>query len=386
MVGFMIKLCISLIVSFIATGIIVFRINKAKPGIAPQSVVTLPPEGVYPAEIGYILKHCIIDHDIAAIFARWMCDGTVGVEQGKNLTDTYLIKNKIDKNSPRYQILIYNEIFRNTDRISLDKITSAYPNLVSDTKKRIALKYDEKRTRILSKPIMILQDAVMCAAAFPFAFLVGYGVNANLGAVWLSALIGAAVFLAAYYLNTVFCMMMRYKKAYDFEENKPKKTEYKRLEKKTLYFLTAVAAAFYGVLIGTYFVFGKDGFLSFFAVITTLAGWLCSPTIERLSERGTELTAELNSFKNYMKNTSAFREKAEFRFHSEPNYFNLVLPYAYSMGVGGSWLNAEIYADKPVLPYIEQTDGEKIFSVSFIELSAMFVKALRVKPDKNTKS
>ena len=386
MFNFFIKLCVGIIIAVFALRLIIPKINKTKPGLAPQSVITLPPENVYPPEIGYILKQCIIDHDVTAIFVQWICSGAVTVEPGNNLSDTYLIKNGIDKASPLYQILIYNELFRNKDKIPLSKITSAYPKIVSDTKKRIAVKYDEMNTRILSKPVMILQDAVMCAAAFPFALLIGYGVNAALNTLWLSALIGAAVFFAGYYLNTRYCKMIRYRRAYNSEENKNRKNEYRKLEKRTLYILTAEAAAFYGVLIGAYFVFGKDGFLSVFAFAAAITGWACTPPIERLSERGAQLFSELNSFKNFMKNISAFREKAEFRFHSEPGYFNLVLPYAYAMGVSNAWLNTEIYADKAALPSIEHKESEKVFSVAFIELTAMFVKALKVKPDKNAKT
>lgn len=383
---FFIKICAGIIIAAAALRLVVMRIKREKPGLAPLRVITLPPEGVYPCETGYILRQYTDARDIASIFVQWMCDGSVIIEKGDGLNDTYLVKNKLDKSAPRYQILIYNELFRHTDKIPLALITSIYPSILKDTAKRIFIKYDEKHTRIFSKPIMIMQDAVLCAAAFPTALLIGLGVNESLDTLWLSALIGAAVFFAAYYLNARHCKTVRLKKAAKRSVDKNQVKRLYRLEKKARRLWLAGTVVLYAAVCSACILVYEYGILSVLAAITDIAALCIASKLESRSELGLKLRDELYSFKNYMANASAYSEKAEFRFNTEPGYYYRLLPFAYVLGVSNSWLNMSIYGDKKLLPPIEENVGEQLFSDTFTELTAMFVKCLSIKPAKTPRT
>lgn len=292
----------------------------------PLKCTGLKPERVGAAELGYIISGQVSRRDVAALLLKWLCDGTVNADVAAD--DIYLFKGNADiKSAPLYEQMLYNELFRERDTLPLSRLSQLCPRAVKETEKRIALSFESLSARVFSRPFLIMQDAVTFAAAFPLTLAAGVCINDLIALPWLSALLAACVFVAAYSLNSAYCKLKSLSEINSKSDLRPKFILW------TILMIAFMSAA--GILCA---LSPRFGFYAFAGVCADIVIVPTTPYFRKYTEKGERERAEIDSLAAFFANPGRNLEKLAYRFDTIDSYFFEMLPYAWRLGLANIWL------------------------------------------------
>ncbi|MBN2627461.1 MAG: DUF2207 domain-containing protein, partial [Spirochaetales bacterium] len=287
-----------------------------------------PPEGLTPAEIGYVIDGSVDNKDVTSLIIYWAQKGYLAIETERDKKDrtSGLEMVKLadpDPDSRSYEKKIFKELFAagTGDRVSTKDLTNRFYKTVQWGTVNITKWFTESKERaiyakntggpaflaglmgflsffmilleafhgIQGKGPMTILAAVLSAVIMVFYMIVGRGIN-NKGRDGSGAL-GVGIVLSLVFtgglgvLSVLFWKIVLYK------------------------YLAAAAAAF-----------------------------LCALFAALMSKRtphGDELLGKVLGFREFIK--EAEKDKLETLFESNPSYFYDILPYAMVLGLSSKW-------------------------------------------------
>ncbi len=281
-----------------------------------------PPEGMNPAEVGYVMDGTADKKDLLSLIIYFADKGYIAIEE-IDKKDFIITKLKeIDGNEKNFAQTLFIGLFRKGDSVRVSELDEEFGDNYLTAHEQLYGHYYKKKNRQISLTSSILQ---LVAAVF----LVMAEVITLVCAQWYSGLIIPTILGALAIFATAIVLainMVRTNKIHTMSKKK------KLVGGAITWTIQVVAVALYSYAIATML-----GIIWFTAVLFALIFGACVAVIQmqQRTKRSIELMGKLLGLKNFIE--TAELDRINMLVEENPNYFYNILPYAYVMGLTDKW-------------------------------------------------
>ncbi|HBU12034.1 MAG TPA: hypothetical protein DEB31_04705, partial [Clostridiales bacterium] len=349
-------------VFMLAAALVLFLLfrRKKKP---IRTIEFYPPEGMTPADIGFIVDGVTDDRDVLALLIYWADMGYIEIDAPEKYEVTFIKKQELPAEANEYEQLMWNQLFTKGEICRADQLTVAFYETLQMTKTRIKTKFEEEKNRVFLKKSQMLQDLVSMLAAFPVAAMAGITLYINGFSTVSTIIIAAVIFFAGYGAVSLFVGFVRGLQS----ERRQKQVE------RLIAFLLITAGMDALVIL---FCYETLGAYSFIAPVCALIMALMTPFFTKRTERGLYWQGRILGLREFILRVEL--DKLNMLVEENPQYFYHILPYAYVLGLTDRWAKQfEALALQP--PSWYYGDGWSTFSsvyfTSLLMRNMMFVRA-----------
>ncbi len=288
-----------------------------------KTVEFYPPEGITPAEAGYIIDTVVDDKDVVSLIIYWASKGYLAIEPvGKE--DFKLIKLKELEHSPNgYEKGMFYKIFDLRDTVMISELKERFYTQIAEVKMKIRKHYATKerhlysrRTAWLGKMVSFLSGLLIFATIFQPLFA---SVDSIVTAVVLSFFCTMLIFIPVNMLESIVTKWYVTKKA-----------------KKTATLIAFLVVSIVIMLAYIGFMWWRGMLLTGASVAaSTILTGILGIFMRKRTHFGNDILGKLVGFKNFLE--FAEKDRIERLVEENPSYFYDVLPYAYVLGVSDKW-------------------------------------------------
>ncbi len=303
----------SIILGLYLIGLIVFVILNRRKSIV-EVVEFSAPDGMTPADAGYVIDKTIDDKDISALLIYFANKKYLYVDKKDDVVLLKKLKDA-DENMKSYEKTLFNAIFAKNDEINLKDL----PNLVHPSSAMI-------KNQIKTENNQKYFNSKMSSASM-----------------WLTLGITAVLIFLSYFFGngggfSIFCGVVIFIIGTIFSSVESKIYVQKRLKGIILYIIGIILFIIFAILNILFSI--NDLYITLLIAITTilcLLTYILCPFIEYRTEEGRKVLGRLLGLKRYIE--LAEKEKMEKMVEENPELFYKVLPYAYVLNVSNEWID-----------------------------------------------
>lgn len=330
-----------LILSFCIIFILLMRLKSSSKSKDIVSPVTFnPPDGITPAEIGYLVDEVVDREDVVSLYLYLASKGYIKIEEGEDKNDTTITSIKVPENEPDFVNEFYKALFESLDNESIGRKCN-----IEDAGKEIGESYNKIRANIewnfkgekaiYSKASESLENFAIkigCIGFFATALLAAYRSSVILDFDILS-IIGILVFSIP--VMAIWAFLFKY------------------LRKKIIYIKSKNVAkgtagiVFSGILYMAYLIgfdvliyfTGKDDtpiYIYPAIMIYALILPFLIIGIRKRSDYNRKMYGEILGFRNFIETAEV--DKINELVEENPSYFYDILPYAYVFKLTDKWV------------------------------------------------
>ncbi|MDD3186463.1 MAG: DUF2207 domain-containing protein [Anaerostipes sp.] len=293
-----------------------------------KTVEFYPPEGMTPAELGYIIDGRVDKQDVISLIMYHAQKGYLTIEEEKKGKKPSFILHK-QKNLPtdakKFEKTFFDGIFAKAidGTVHLDDLGDDFYQKFSDTKEDISISFEDyKENNIFEKSANYVRYIAMILV------VVGYGLGAFLASQICGDMEQILLFVIALipFLGAIFFACETIDKRYV-------STKGKKIFHGILTILLTILGFVLTIVMYQQTLNGyKEGIL--YAVMPVVGVWaICF--MGRRTVRGAELLGKTLGFQDFLK--KAEKSRLELLVEENPAYFYDILPYAYVLGVSDKW-------------------------------------------------
>lgn len=303
----------SIILGLYLIGLIVFVILNRRKSIV-EVVEFSAPDGMTPADAGYVIDKTIDDKDISALLIYFANKKYLYVDKKDDVVLLKKLKDA-DENMKSYEKTLFNAIFAKNDEINLKDL----PNLVHPSSAMI-------KNQIKTENNQKYFNSKMSSASM-----------------WITLGITAVLIFLSYFFGngggfSIFCGVVIFIIGTIFSSVESKIYVQKRLKGIILYIIGIILFIIFAILNILFSI--NDLYITLLIAITTilcLLTYILCPFIEYRTEEGRKVLGRLLGLKRYIE--LAEKEKMEKMVEENPELFYKVLPYAYVLNVSNEWID-----------------------------------------------
>lgn len=287
-----------------------------------ETVEFYAPEGMDPAQAGYIADGMSDSKDLIALIMYWADQGFLHIiEQDKKLSLKKLAD--LPQDRPVYQHTIFQGLFQSGDYIEIDSLKNTFYKHLETGKSQLQGKYQDQifessgRIATIGAIVLSLLPLVVSLLRSLYVGLFNDGEMFLFGA-------GISAFI---YFSCLTALLL----------NKAKwriRSSFKRVFLVVILLPVMLLCQLAIAWLTGYTTYDPMGT----AWIAAVCSLLCLPFIIFMGRKtvyGEQLFARLMGFRNFM--MTAEKSRIEMLVHDNPSYFYNVLPYAYALGVTDKW-------------------------------------------------
>ncbi|MGI6665163.1 MAG: DUF2207 family protein [Christensenellaceae bacterium] len=297
--------------------------HPAEPLVTP--VAFYPPEGLNPAEAGYIIDGVASGRDITSLIYYWAAKGYLSIELLEN--DDFILhkKGNLNETHPAYEHQMFAALWQygaEEDQVSSAELTHSFYTEINQTTRRLRSSFTGTRklrntkTFLFSVLLGILFPVVMGIILISLSFAGFYpevGILAG----------------GAFTLSLVFVFSM---------QTVLQNNRYKALTAGNIF--SAIFVALFALGSVYFFVSVYAGaLLPLWSVLLIAIGLLLlsifAPFLSRRTPFGHHVFGLLLGFRNFIK--TAEKPQLEMLLNEDPEYYYNILPYAQVLGVSSIW-------------------------------------------------
>lgn len=296
-------------------------------GRDPQVVRTVefyPPEGVTPAELGYIIDGAVDSKDIVSLIIYWANEGYLTIREDSDKEFTLIKKKELPDTAKTYEFTMFGGLFDNRVEVALEDLKEDFYGTFEATKGQLKAHYTmKKENRIFTQSSIGARVIGILLMAAPVLSLMIFGIFLNKGdELWsmvmipaiLFAIIGLSVFIAAY-------------------DRKDSLSTGKITGLNLLGFLSLVVAGL-GTLLFSFMAL--ENILPGLAVVlASVISLIFTMRMKQRTKKSSQLLGKILGFKEFIRTAELDRIKR--LVDQTPDYFYSVLPYAYVFGLTDKW-------------------------------------------------
>lgn len=310
---FIMFIIFSVICGIYLIGLIVFVILNRKKKII-EVVEFSAPDGMTPADAGYVIDKSIDDRDISSLLIYWAEKKYIEIIQNEDKTVILKKLKDADDKMKVYEQTMFNTVFSQKVEINLKDLPVIIKPITSTIKKQIK---DENNKKYFNSKIEStstwLTLGITCLLVF-LSYFFGSGGT-------FSIICGVIIFA----ISTIFSNICN--KVYI----------QKKLKAIILYIVGIVLFLIFALLNLVYsftnlYVLGLTTITTFLCLLTYI---LC-PFLEYRTKEGQFVVGRLLGLKKYLEVTE--KEKIEMLIKENPEYFYNIIPYAYVLNVSNEWI------------------------------------------------
>ena len=310
---FIMFIIFSVICGIYLIGLIVFVILNRKKKII-EVVEFSAPDGMTPADAGYVIDKSIDDRDISSLLIYWAEKKYIEIIQNEDKTVILKKLKDADDKMKVYEQTMFNTVFSQKVEVNLKDLPVIIKPITSTIKKQIK---DENNKKYFNSKIEStstwLTLGITCLLVF-LSYFFGSGGT-------FSIICGVIIFA----ISTIFSNICN--KVYI----------QKKLKAIILYIVGIVLFLIFALLNLVYsftnlYVLGLITITTFLCLLTYI---LC-PFLEYRTKEGQFVVGRLLGLKKYLEVTE--KEKIEMLIKENPEYFYNIIPYAYVLNVSNEWI------------------------------------------------
>ena len=310
---FIMFIIFSVICGIYLIGLIVFVILNRKKKII-EVVEFSAPDGMTPADAGYVIDKSIDDRDISSLLIYWAEKKYIEIIQNEDKTVILKKLKDADDKMKVYEQTMFNTVFSQKVEVNLKDLPVIIKPITSTIKKQIK---DENNKKYFNSKIEStstwLTLGITCLLVF-LSYFFGSGGT-------FSIICGVIIFA----ISTIFSNVCN--KVYI----------QKKLKAIILYIVGIVLFLIFALLNLVYsftnlYVLGLITITTFLCLLTYI---LC-PFLEYRTKEGQFVVGRLLGLKKYLEVTE--KEKIEMLIKENPEYFYNIIPYAYVLNVSNEWI------------------------------------------------
>ena len=310
---FIMFIIFSVICGIYLIGLIVFVILNRKKKII-EVVEFSAPDGMTPADAGYVIDKSIDDRDISSLLIYWAEKKYIEIIQNEDKTVILKKLKDADDKMKVYEQTMFNTVFSQKVEVNLKDLPVIIKPITSTIKKQIK---DENNKKYFNSKIEStstwLTLGITCLLVF-LSYFFGSGGT-------FSIICGVIIFA----ISTIFSNICN--KVYI----------QKKLKAIILYIVGIVLFLIFALLNLVYsftnlYVLGLTTITTFLCLLTYI---LC-PFLEYRTKEGQFVVGRLLGLKKYLEVTE--KEKIEMLIKENPEYFYNIIPYAYVLNVSNEWI------------------------------------------------
>lgn len=327
---------------------IIFMLTKRPYKYFPV-VEFYPPNGMTPAEMGYIVDGRLSSRDMVSMIYYWASRGYLDIVM-LNKKDFYLKRKKSLSNYKPFEKGLFDGLWLGyRDTSSPADLKERYYKYINSAIKSIENSYGGKGA-LLSKGRNVL--SVIFGYIMPMLFIFVSGVYS------LALLGDSADSGVGYFVTMLFFIWLVYRMGNKLYQNK---LDGLKSFSNILRLVVGIGAIIYiagayGVAVGG-FLFNDFVALCVGLVMAVII--FLAPTIKRRSEFGEELLNKTLGFRMFLE--TAEKEKLQLLCDENPQYFYDILPYAQVLGVTKKWIKLFDGITIPPAEYVGATYGNAYY-------------------------
>lgn len=314
-----------LILGILLLGFFWFRYGRDPKHV--QTVEFEPPEGITPAELGYIIDGVSDKNDLVSLIIYFAHKGYLTISPvDENDKDFILTKlTDLPESSKTYEHTFFNGLFENSlsGTVRLTELGEAFYPSFSAAKSQLQEEFiQNKENRIFA-----LSSIAARFGAFAIIMLSIAGVFAMIG--FLTGSFEVGIFSLA----TLIPLFMSYLiscSEYDKKYIRKKTTRTITMIVSTILLIAGVGTAF-----GIVYYYSDHIFAAVLVSALAVAGYPATRYMKRRTKKGAALLGKILGFKEFIRVAEVDRIKK--LVEQNPAYFYDVLPYAYVLGLSKKW-------------------------------------------------
>lgn len=281
-----------------------------------------PPEGMSPAEIGYVIDSTVNQKDLVSLIFYYADKGYISIEQTGE-KDFVLTKLKdIDDKEKNFVKTLFRGLFVDRDRVNLADLDEDFGDRYITAYQQLSEHFFKKKNRQTSVKSMVFQvlslvfTIIACGAAI--------GLSA-----WYSAQVMPAVFAVVGLVALLVALLIsifRNKRLYAMKKG------VKYVGGTILMVITAAAVLLYSAMLGKLLV---SAWLVPCLFVLLMAACICIVNMRQRTKKSVDLMGKVVGLKNFIE--TAELDRINTLVEENPSYFYNILPYAYVMGLTDKW-------------------------------------------------
>lgn len=305
-------------------GVILYLLS-GKRKKAVQTVEFMPPNGLTPAEAGYVIDGHVDHKDILSLIIYWAGKRLIRIEQSGGKSFALHKLKELPKDATAAEAAVFQGIFRDKKTATEASLKDSFYDVIQYAKQLVLQSFNAYSGRqIFDSRSKILQTVSLFVSGLPAFCFCAYAFYHNGMSAALSAVVGAF-----FYGSSVLCVWLVQKLRRHWRTAAPAARAWRSA------LLLVVLADAWGL--GFLFGFREETalFYAAAAVSFALCALLCI-VMRKRTEKGTELLGRILGLKNFITHTE--KDRIEKLVMRDPHYFYRVLPYAYVLGVTDKWI------------------------------------------------
>lgn len=277
------------------------------------------PEGMTPAEAGYVIDGCVDNKDVVALILYWADRGYLDiVQRDKNAFD--FVKKREPEHLKGFERTMFDRLFANGDTVSVESLKYSFYTTMEAARAGVTNYFEGSNERRVftraSKAARGWMGLITMLPVIVTVFRTMY-VNADL------IVAGIVTVIAACLIGIPVFMLVRL-----LEKWRSAKPGTKAGMLVTSIVLLAVALALYIILM-------PELVTALATAAATVVLLVFTVLMRKRTEQGGKWYGKLLGFKNFI--DKAEKDRILTLVEQNPSYFYNVLPYAYVLGVTDKW-------------------------------------------------
>jgi uncharacterized membrane protein YgcG len=296
-------------------------------GRDPRMVRTVefyPPEGVNPAELGYIIDGAVDSKDIVSLILYWANGGYLTIKDEGDNQFTLIKKRDLPPSAKTYEYTMFQGLFDNREQVALEDLKEDFYGTFEATKGQLRANFTmKKENRIFTQSSIGARALGVLLMILPVLSLLLFGAFLNKSDdMWimvaipivLFAIIGFGVFITAY-------------------DRKESLSKAKATGLNLLGIITLAISAL-GILLFSYMVL-ENVLIGLAVVLAADISLIFTMRMKQRTKKSSQQLGKILGFKEFIRTAELDRIKR--LVEETPNYFYNVLPYAYVFGLTDKW-------------------------------------------------
>ena len=324
-----------------------------KNGRDPKTIQTVEfeaPEGITPADAGYIIDGTVDKKDVVSLLFYFAENGYIAIEEaGKNDFIIHRLVGELPPTAKTYETVFFEGLFEGGQSVRMGDLKETFYDTYEATRDMVAAGFKKRKDRIF--PSSMSWTRLVTFAVSTLAFI-GIGFTAFRS--YQSTML--VVLLVASFLLTLIASV----KGVRVQDRKYTKSKFGRVFHSliSLALLAGAGALMFPVSNMT----GFELFMKIALCALVAATYFAMRYMQSRTKYGAEMLGKLLGFKEFI--NIAERDRLEMMLDQNPQYYFDVLPYAYVFGLEKKWAKKfeEIAVEQPDWYYGRATTGDVMFN------------------------
>ncbi len=314
-----------LTLAILLLGLFWFRFGRDPKHV--QTVEFEPPQGITPAELGYIIDGVSDKNDLVSLIIYFAHKGylTIAPVDGSDKDFTLTKLSELPESCKTFEHTFFNGIFANSlsGTVRITELGEEFYPSFTAAKSQLQQEFIQKK----ENRIFALSSIAARFGAFAIILLAISGVFMLIG--FLTGSFEVGIFSLAALLPLLMSYLISCSE-YDKKYIRKKTTQTMTSVVSIALLLIGVGAAFAIV-----YSYSDHNLAAAMVAILAIAGYPATRYMKRRTKKGAELLGKILGFKEFIRVAEVDRIKK--MVEQNPSYFYDVLPYAYVLGLSKKW-------------------------------------------------